>query len=164
MYFQAPHMDLQKPPDDYFTQYDAASSPYQVERGGVRVDAGTPVQSPIIDNKVILSASRSHACLGVPKLETCELFPIYQLSSAETAILVLCLLRLYVQWLIVNQYNTLQEHLVPDNKAKYRAAAVTAINSNYYSAVLILWQKCTGDRHRRGRWQDCAGAQGAGAL
>ena len=53
---------------------------------------------------------------------------------------------------------------MPDNKAKYRAAAVTAINFNYYSAVLKLWQKCKGDRHRRGRWQDCAGAQGAGAL
>ena len=38
------------------------------------------------------------------------------------------------------QYIALQEHLVPDNKANYRAAAVTAINSNYYSAVLILWQ------------------------
>ena len=69
--FQAPHMDLQKPPDDYFTQYDAASSPYQVEWGLIRVDAGTPVESPIIDTKVILSASRSHSCLDSPKFETC---------------------------------------------------------------------------------------------
>ena len=129
-------MDLQKPPDDYFTQYDATSSPYQVEWGLLRVDAGTPIQSPIIDTKVILSASRSHTCLGVPKFKTCRV--VSNVSKCETAILILCLLRLDVHWLNVNQYNTLKEHLVPDNKAKYRAAAVTAIISNYYSAVLIL--------------------------
>ena len=28
---QAPHMDLQKPPDTYYAQYNSASSPYQVD-------------------------------------------------------------------------------------------------------------------------------------
>ena len=84
--FQAPHMDLQRPPDDYFTQYDAASSPYQVERGLIRVDAGTPGESPIFDTKkVILSASCSNTCFDGPKFETRELFLMYQMSSVQSA-------------------------------------------------------------------------------
>ena len=68
-------MDLQKPPDKYFTQYDPASSPYQVDF---------------------------------------ELFPSLEI---------------------------LQEHLVPDNKAKYRAAAVTAIDDGVGKIVEALKEK-----------------------
>ena len=77
-------MDLQKPPDTYFTQYKSASSPYQV-------DVETKNQ-PIPHEKD----------------DGCQM---------------------------------LKEHLVPDNKAQYRAAAVTAIDAGVGKIVQALKER-----------------------
>ena len=74
-------MDLQKPPDTYFTQYNSTASPYQVD------------------------------------FET-KYYPIPHIAREES-------------WM-------LKEHLVPDNKAKYRAAAVTAIDAGVGKIVQAL--------------------------